>query len=246
MFAKIPLPKGVEKMNKTKYFVILPLVVFLLLSTVTSAFAQNRKNASKQKKKTLCRVKKGECLWKIAKKYSFKLDNIIEANPQFENPNLIYPKDKVYQPQKRSETEAEPETDNTETDKEMQSIKQQVITLVNQERKKRGLKPYQSNAKVTKAAQKKAKDMAANNYFSHQSPTYGSPSEMLNQFNIDYSAAGENIAKGQQTAQDVMDSWMNSPGHRRNILSKKYNQIGIGVAKNERGILHWVQMFIKQ
>ena len=88
--------------------------------------------------------------------------------------------------------------------------------------------------------------MIDKNYFSHTSPTYGSPFDMMKSFGISYTAAGENIAKGQNSPQSVMNAWMNSSGHRANILNKSYNQIGVGVAKDSRGNLYWTQMFIKK
>ena len=89
-------------------------------------------------------------------------------------------------------------------------------------------------------AEDKAKDMYNNNYFSHTSPTYGSPFDMMKTYGISYTSAGENIAKGQKSPQEVMNSWMNSSGHRANILNAGYNQIGVGYYN---GI--WVQEFIQ-
>ncbi len=86
--------------------------------------------------------------------------------------------------------------------------------------------------------------MAKLNYFSHTSPTYGSPFDMMKQFGISYRSAGENIAKGQTTPQQVMQGWMNSPGHRANILNSSFTQIGVGIAKNSQGQLIWTQQFI--
>ena len=86
--------------------------------------------------------------------------------------------------------------------------------------------------------------MVNKNYFSHTSPTYGSPFDMMKKFNISYKAAGENIAKGQTSPAQVVNSWMNSQGHRENILSTKFTDIGIGVAKDSNGTLYWTQMFI--
>ncbi|TYP74088.1 CAP domain-containing protein [Paenibacillus methanolicus] len=116
---------------------------------------------------------------------------------------------------------------------------QQVLTLVNKERANAGLKPLSLNASLSKVAMAKAQDMYNNNYFSHQSPTYGSPFDMMKAFGITYRTAGENIAKGQRTPQEVMTQWMNSPGHRANILKNGYTQIGIAYYKGE-----WVQQFI--
>ena len=84
--------------------------------------------------------------------------------------------------------------------------------------------------------------MADKNYFDHTSPTYGSPFDMMKKFGIKYNTAGENIAKGQTTAQSVMNSWMNSPGHRANILSSNFGKIGVGYV-NKNGTTYWTQMF---
>lgn len=120
----------------------------------------------------------------------------------------------------------------------------EVIRLVNVERSKNGLAPLKANAELSKVATTKAQDMIDKNYFSHTSPTYGSPFDMMKKFGINYTAAGENIAYGQKTPADVMNSWMNSPGHRANILNSNFTEIGVGVANDKNGTPYWVQMFI--
>ncbi|OAB46819.1 CAP domain-containing protein [Paenibacillus antarcticus] len=122
-----------------------------------------------------------------------------------------------------------------------QSVTAQVVALVNQERSKAGLKPLTSDTKLANMALDKAKDMNNNNYFAHNSPTYGSPFDMMKQYGITYSYAGENIAKGQKTPADVMTAWMNSEGHRANILNANYTIIGVGYYNG-----HWVQEFISK
>ena len=121
-----------------------------------------------------------------------------------------------------------------------QSYEQQVANLVNKERTQRGLSSLTYNWALAKMAEDKAKDMYNNNYFSHTSPTYGSPFQMMKSYGVSYTAAGENIAKGQRTPQEVMNAWMNSSGHRANILNANYNQIGVGYYN---GL--WVQEFIR-
>ncbi|MDQ0192910.1 CAP domain-containing protein [Paenibacillus wynnii] len=116
---------------------------------------------------------------------------------------------------------------------------QQVVVLVNKERTAAGLKPVTGLDSLNKLAATKATDMRTNQYFSHTSPTYGSPFDMMGTFGITYRAAGENIAMGQKTPQEVMTAWMNSPGHRKNILSVDFNYIGVGFDNN-----YWVQEFI--
>jgi len=139
-----------------------------------------------------------------------------------------------------------PDTNNnsSNTTTDFSSYQQQVLDLVNAERTKRGLSPLTLDAKLCNVATKKSEDMVAKNYFDHTSPTYGSPFDMMRQFGVSYQAAGENIAKGQSTPQEVMNSWMNSSGHRANILSSNFTKLGVGIAKDSNGRLYWTQMFI--
>lgn len=127
---------------------------------------------------------------------------------------------------------------------QMGNLEEQVVNLVNMEREQRGLRPLTVNPELTRVARYKSEDMESNNYFSHQSPNYGSPFDMLRNFGVSFTAAGENIAKGQTTAQSVMDAWMNSTGHRENILSTTFTQIGVGYANNQ-GVPYWTQIFIR-
>jgi len=114
----------------------------------------------------------------------------------------------------------------------------QVLDLVNAQRKNNGLGALTLDNALSNMALVKAKDMINNNYFSHNSPTYGSPFDMMKQFGISYRSAGENIAQGQTTAQQVMNDWMNSAGHRANILNSSYTKLGVGFYNNA-----WVQEF---
>jgi uncharacterized YkwD family protein len=134
---------------------------------------------------------------------------------------------------------AKPVTQPATAQKTTSGFEAEVINLVNQERAKAGLKPLTSNAKLAKMAMDKAVDMYNNNYFDHNSPTYGSPFDMMSKYGITYSTAGENIAKGQTSAQQVMTDWMNSPGHRANIMNGSFTTIGVAYFNGE-----WVQEFI--
>lgn len=120
----------------------------------------------------------------------------------------------------------------------------QVLDLVNAERTKRGLNPLTLDAKLSNTATLKSQDMINKGYFDHTSPTYGSPFDMMQQFGISYRSAGENIAMGQRTPQEVMNSWMNSSGHRANILNSSFTTLGVGIAKDANGTIYWTQMFI--
>lgn len=121
----------------------------------------------------------------------------------------------------------------------------QVADLVNQQRAAQGLPALKFNAELSKVAEAKAADMRDKGYFDHNSPTYGSPFDMMKQFGITYRAAGENIAKGYKTPAAVMDGWMNSPGHRANILNSNFTEIGVGYVTDGNGTGYWVQMFIR-
>ena len=123
------------------------------------------------------------------------------------------------------------------------SMTSQVVTLVNKERASNGLQSLTSDSQLAKLAQMKAEDMAKNGYFSHTSPTYGSAFDMMKTYGVSYKTAGENIAKGQKTAEAVMNGWMNSSGHRANILKSDYTKIGVGYAKASDGTTYWVQIF---
>ena len=171
----------------------------------------------------------GDSMWKIASKYQVGVSEIISSNPQITNPNMIYPGQKLTVP----------------TMQGIKSLESQVVKLVNVERAKQGLQPLTENWQLSRVARYKSADMATKNYFSHTSPTYGSPFKMMESFGIKYSSAGENIAYGQKTPEQVMTAWMNSPGHRSNIMSPSYSQIGVGYATNKSGTAYYTQMFIR-
>ena len=151
--------------------------------------------------------------------------------------------------QNDNDIDAGNENDNTSNDNQntsgsFLSFQEEVVRLVNVERTKRGLSELSFNTQLSNVATLKSQDMINKNYFSHTSPTYGSPFDMMKQFNISYKTAGENIAKGQKTPEEVVNAWMNSQGHRENILSTNFTDIGVGVAKSSDGTLYWTQMFI--
>jgi len=122
---------------------------------------------------------------------------------------------------------------------------QQMLNLVNQERQKNNLPKLKADLEVTKVARVKSQDMVDNNYFSHYSPNYGSPFEMMKSFGIDYLHAGENLA-GNSTVQKAHTALMNSSGHRKNILSPDFTHIGIGIKPSDKYGYMFTQMFISK
>ncbi|WP_163100871.1 CAP domain-containing protein [Peribacillus alkalitolerans] len=121
------------------------------------------------------------------------------------------------------------------------AYEQKVVELTNAERAKAGLSALKLDTALSNVARKKSEDMKSKGYFSHTSPTYGSPFDMMKQFGISYTSAGENIAQGQQSPEEVVQAWMNSEGHRANIMNSSFTHIGVG---HVAGGNYWTQMFI--
>lgn len=197
-----------------------------------------------------CNVQKGDSMWRIAKEYNIIFAELLRLNRHFKNQDLIHPRDRVELPDgstgassgKANTSGADARTDDT-ADKDASEAAQAVLRLVNQERAKAGLSALSLDKRLNRAAQKKSEDMRNKNYFDHQSPTYGSPFDLMRSEGINYTTAGENIAAGQQSAEAVMESWMNSSGHRANILNAKYKYLGVGLALGGRYGTYWTQEF---
>lgn len=119
----------------------------------------------------------------------------------------------------------------------------QVVELTNQERQKAGVAPLSIDTPLMNAAREKSQNMKDYNYFSHTSPNLGSPFDRLKALGISYRAAAENIAKGQSSPEEVVKSWMNSQGHRENILNEQFTHIGVGYVKEGH---IWTQQFIQK
>lgn len=198
-------------------------------------------------------VKKGDTMWLIAQRYNVSFAQVLEVNKKHHiNPDLIHVGDKVYLPSKNvgTSTNQNSNADNIQQGNNASSGSatsqqaQEVLQLVNAERNKMGLKSLTLSINLTSIANTKAKDMAVNNYFSHTSPTYGTPFEMLQHFGVSYRSAGENIAAGQRSATEVMNAWMNSSGHRANILNSSYTELGVGYYAGGSYGTEWVQLFV--
>lgn len=132
---------------------------------------------------------------------------------------------------------------NTSTTSGLTADEQEVFNLINAQRTAAGLSALKIDEELQNVARVKAKDMVDNNYFSHNSPTYGTPFNMIKNYGITYKAAGENIA-GNSTNKGAVNAWMNSSGHKANILNSNYNYTGIGVVSSPKYGKIYVQMFI--
>ncbi len=127
------------------------------------------------------------------------------------------------------------------TDADLLTQAEQVVRLVNEERAKAGLSAVQMQTDLTQAANIRAKEIKQQ--FSHTRPDGRSYSSVLTDQGISYRMSGENIAYGQKDANVVMEGWMNSSGHRANILNGNFTKIGVGLYEDESGVKHWVQLF---
>lgn len=175
-------------------------------------------------------VRPGDSLWIIAQKYKIGWPEIYHANrSKISNPDLIYPGQVFTIPLVANAT---------------LSFESQVVSLCNAERAKQGLPALSVNWELARMARIKSQDMRDQNYFDHTSPTYGTPFKMMSSFGISYSYAGENIAAGQPDPKSVVQGWMNSSGHRANILNSHYTQIGVGYAKGGSYGSYWTEEFI--
>ena len=125
----------------------------------------------------------------------------------------------------------------------MTGEEKRILELCNIERSKIGAGALKANNDLTKLSRMKSKDIVDKNYFSHQSPTYGSPFDMMTDHGIDYMYAGENLAQN-STADRAFNAWMNSEGHRKNILNPNFTELGVGIAPKNDGSFVYTQLFI--
>ena len=154
---------------------------------------------------------------------------------------VIKPDDNTSKPDTstKPDTSVKPGTGNTASS--VSEYEKEVVRLVNEIRVENGLNELTLNTEHSDIARLKSQDMKDKGYFSHTSPTYGSPFDMMKSFGVTYKSAGENIAMGYSTPEAVVDGWMNSKGHRENILNSSYKEIGVGYVSSGS---YWTQMFI--
>ncbi|MGE7909592.1 CAP domain-containing protein [Lysinibacillus xylanilyticus] len=164
-------------------------------------------------------------------------------NNQTTNNNTQASNNNTQTTQKDTATKPAQSTPSTSTNSDVSAFEQEVVKLTNAERTKAGLAPFKTDDKLMAAAREKSQDMQSKNYFSHTSPTFGSPFDRMKALGITYKSAGENIAQGQRTPQEVVKAWMDSPGHRANILNEKFTHIGVGYVKSGN---YWTQQFIQK
>ena len=156
-------------------------------------------------------------------------------------PEEVEPPAEEAPPQETPPAQENPDEDAPEESGGVQEAAAAVASLVNAARQDAGLSELELDADLCAAAQARAQEIAQS--FSHTRPDGSSCFTILEEFGISYRAAGENIAMGQHTPEEVMDGWMNSSGHRANILNGTFTSIGVGYYVDGAGAAHWVQIF---
>ena len=211
-----------------------------LLSTVIAAGSTPLTSYAREAKSVQCITGKGyqiyigqgtDSLPQTLKDLCNKLENNPIFCPEIETPEEETPETPV------PET---PDNDSSE-DNIVLSYAEQVVKLVNEERTKAGLSPLTMDADITAAANVRASEIKQS--FSHTRPDGRSFSTALQEQGVTFRGSGENIAWGQRTPEQVMNGWMNSDGHRANILNENFKNIGVGYYQDENGRNHWVQLF---
>lgn len=222
-----------------------------VLKNLTEVIETQMQKALEEKKKVVYQPKESEkansnVVQRQTEKVVVPKDNKNDISTNKQN-NTNVPETTV--PRETNQTAPAPQEKPTEVKEkpvtptsQVSSFEQQVVELTNAERAKVGLNPLEMYSPLMAAAKAKSQDMANLGYFSHTSPTYGSPFDQMRAAGIQYKAAGENIAQGQRTPEQVVNAWMNSPGHRANILNPNFTHIGVGFVENG---YYWTQQFIQ-
>lgn len=228
----------------------MPMNKLLLFSTLALSLFTHQTPALA----STCYVQKGDSIWRIAKEYHLDFSHLLEINKHLKDLDVIHPGQHVNTHYDKGtgidHNESTGATGNAIqgdiSDKAQATSNAQaaqVLALVNEARASAGLKPLALDDTLNRVAAEKARDMAVNGYFSHDSPTYGTPFDMMHAFGVNYKSAGENIAAGQKDAAAVMNSWMHSSGHRANILNPNYTKLGVGYYAGGSYGTYWTQEF---
>ncbi|WP_431802777.1 CAP domain-containing protein [Halobacillus andaensis] len=239
-----------------KKYVLVFIGVLFMVSVATPALAEQMWKNNNEESTTFDR-------WSTYIKDWFAEQDITVEEFETNLKNLFNPEQlpasEGEQPEQRkleekiNERAAIEEDDNQEEEpaeslqaKDPSEFEQEVVTLVNEERAKEDLPPLEMYDRLSDLARLKSQDMADNDYFDHTSPTYGTPFEMMDQYDFTYWSAGENIAAGQRSPEQVVEGWMNSPGHRENIMKEDFTHIGVGYVEEsgDRYGTYWTQMFM--
>lgn len=173
-----------------------------------------------------------ESLYGLSKRWHVSVPDIVAKNPDLANQSPSKPID-------HGEVVNVPDGTN------IQGFEAEVVRLTNDARKAQGLAPLKANnGQLNKSAHAKSQAMSDSGQFSHTTSKYGDPFQQMKSFGISYSYAAENIATGQKTPKEVVDAWLNSSGHRQNIMNPNLDTIGVGYVHDKGHDAYWTQQFI--
>ncbi len=213
-------------------------IVFLSLSILTISVGAAQSNYMPcQPKWVQCLIRQLECRDAMR---SAPTANTCPTRPIEQPPAAQQPAEKPTEEQPPIETQPTEPPSEPEAGNSIQPYEMEVVSLINDIRLGYGLKALAPSEKLCDIARVKSEDMKQNRYFTHNSPTYGSPFEMLKYFGVSYRSAGENIAYGYRSPSAVVEAWMNSQGHRDNILNPSFTEIGVGYVQEGH---YWTQLF---
>jgi len=122
----------------------------------------------------------------------------------------------------------------------------ELIELINSERDAKGIPPIALNWEVSRLARYKSEEMKTHQMFTHESLLYGDPSELLIRFHVPFNKIGANIAMGHETPKEVFDSWLNSSGHKANIVNPSFTSAGVGLSCDDNGIYYWTLILVQE
>ncbi|WP_232725463.1 CAP domain-containing protein [Bacillus sp. FJAT-44742] len=210
-------------------------IIALFLLIPTTIFGQEE---------TTHTVAPGDTMWSISQQHDVTIEDILKVNPDIVDAEVIYVKQVIQLPYQESAEESP--TYNDSPEEGQGGFVKEVIRLTNEERDHHGLNLLEEYDKLSKVAHLKSEDMRNEGYFSHNSPTYGSPFDMMISQGINFQGAGENLAAGQTSPEQVVEEWMASPGHQDNILRSDFTHIGVGYVEGGANGSYWTQMFVAQ
>lgn len=228
------------------------LAIALALSLSVPAFAADARTTcwaygDELLRQLLCRYI-GECGESANTDWASMLQSLLTRKPstsaqpeQPAEPETPAQPETPTRPEPEQSTQPAPAEPETSVSSSVRAYEKEVVRLVNAERAKVGLAALTEDERLSDLARLKSQDMHDNGYFAHNSPTYGTPFQMMKSFGVTYRTAGENIAMGHATPEAVVSAWMNSSGHRANILNASYTSIGVGYVASGN---YWTQVFI--
>lgn len=178
------------------------------------------------------KIQKGDTLWDLSKQFQVSFKILLIDNPHLGNPNVIFPGETIYIPDQNGMAQKEEIN--------------QLLSLINKERKRASLHPLKWDEELTIVAERKSLDMMKFQYVAHNSPTFGNPTVMLEHFHIPFDKVYENIGAGQPSFKEVFRVWNSSPVFKENFMRVNVTHTGIGYVKGGFHGHYWTQLIVEK